>query len=487
MNPGITRALSALSLLLFVVVAGPGEAGESPQGESVRAALRRACQFYHDQCGKHGGYVWRYSRDLRLSEGEGEAGPDTVWVQPPGTPAIGMAFLEAYDATGEQPYLDWGREAAQALVRGQLQSGGWYYRIEFDPAERASWGYRDNSAFRPSSRRKNSTNITTLDDDTTTAALRLLIRVDQRLDQSDAAIHESAQFALKTLLSAQYPSGGWYQNWDRPPQEKSASEFPVVRASYPPDWSRKWLNDWPGRYYTNDNVTGNIITTLLEAWEVYGDTGYRDAAMKTGDFLLLAQMPEPQPAWAQQYDDQMQPCWDRKFEPPAISGHESQEVIQALLLLATKTGEAKYLEPIPRAMAYLQRSTLPDGRLARFYELMTNRPLYFTKDYQLTYDSRDAPTHYGFVFDSELDALEAEYRSVQQAVSGRGPKRATGDSVRPQDRDVQAILRALDDRGAWVDAGNMKGFGKASREGVIQSETFVRNVSILCRSLEASN
>jgi hypothetical protein len=52
---------------------------------------------------------------------------------------------------------------------------------------------------------------------------------------------------------------------------------------------------------------------------------------------------------------------------------------------------------------------------------------------------------------------------------------------------VQAILRALDDRGAWVDAGNMKGFGKASREGVIQSETFVRNVSILCRSLEASN
>jgi hypothetical protein len=54
------------------------------------------------------------------------------------------------------------------------------------------------------------------------------------------------------------------------------------------------------------------------------------------------------------------------------------------------------LEPVPRAIAYLKRSRLPDGRLARFYELRTNRPLYFTKDYKLTFSDADVPTHYAF-------------------------------------------------------------------------------------------
>ena len=47
--------------------------------------------------------------------------------------------------------------------------------------------------------------------------------------------------------------------------------------------------------------------------------GVMQAAERAGGFSLLAQMPEPQPAWAQQYDARMQPAWARKFEPPAIS------------------------------------------------------------------------------------------------------------------------------------------------------------------------
>ena len=38
-------------------------------------------------------------------------------------------------------------------------------------------------------------------------------------------------------------------------------------------------------------------------------------AERAGDFILAAQMPEPQPAWAQQYDAAMHPAWARKFEP----------------------------------------------------------------------------------------------------------------------------------------------------------------------------
>ena len=48
------------------------------------------------------------------------------------------------------------------------------------------------------------------------------------------------------------------------------------------------------------------------------------AAKRGGDFLLLAQMPEPQPAWCQQYHPDMHPVWARKFEPPAIACSESE-------------------------------------------------------------------------------------------------------------------------------------------------------------------
>ncbi len=342
-----SRSVALLTLGLVAICHLPPVSGADIERTEVAATLRRAVLFFHDHCAKQGGYVWRYSRDLQLSEGEAETGPETIWVQPPGTPAVGLALIEAFDVTGDRRYLEFAREAAHALVRGQLQSGGWFYSTHFDPAERLKWGYRDNMAFRTSQRRKNSTNITTLDDDTTPGALRFLIAIDKRLKFEDAAIHEAAQFALEALLKAQYPNGGWYQNWDRYPQSPDESEYPVLKATYPTDWSRKWLNDWPGRYYTNDNVTGMMIATMLVAWETYDDERFLRAAKRTGDFLLLAQMPDPQPAWAQQYDPSMHPCWDRKMEPPAISSHESQEVMQALLMLTSRTGDRRYLEPIP--------------------------------------------------------------------------------------------------------------------------------------------
>ena len=469
-------------LLASGMLFAPGRASAEPDRDEVRAALRRAATFFVENCSKHGGYVWRYSRDLTLSEGEAETGPDTIWVQPPGTPSVGLALLDAYEATGDRYDLDAAARAARALVRGQMQSGGWHYAIHFDPAERVKWGYRDNKAFRPSRRRKNKTNITTLDDDTTPAAVRFLARIDRALDFNDAAIHESAGFALEALLKAQYPNGGWCQNWDNYPEPPGEAEFPILRASYPETWSRKWLNDWPGRYFTNDDVAGVMIDTMLAAWRVYGDERYLDSARRTGEFLLFAQMPEPQPAWAQQYDRRMHPCWDRKFEPPAVSSWESQAMIEALMRLYRATGETKFLDPIPRAVAYLRRSLLPDGRLARFYELETNRPLYFTRDYELTYDAADVPTHYGFVMPSRLDPIEAEYDALRRA--GPAAPRPGSPSRDELAAEAAAALDAMDPRGAWIDARGMRGFGKASPEGVYESETFIRNVGILARYLE---
>ncbi len=50
----------------------------------------------------------RYFRgQVTRREGEGTASPTTIWVQPPGTPSVGMAFLRACeDARGTQVVQD---------------------------------------------------------------------------------------------------------------------------------------------------------------------------------------------------------------------------------------------------------------------------------------------------------------------------------------------------------------------------------------------
>jgi hypothetical protein len=470
---------------IFIIALAPclGLAGEPITRQEAARALRKAVEFFHSEVSCQGGYLWRYSGDLALREGEGKASRTMVWVQPPGTPTVGQACLEAYESTGDGFYLSVARDAAYALVRGQLRSGGWFYHIEFDPEKRLSYGYRDIPEQR-GQRQK-----TTLDDDTTQSAVRFLMHVDRVLQFKDAKVHEASDYALKSMIAAQYPNGAWYQWWDSYPSPASAVEYPVLNASYPKSWSRKWLNDWTGRYFINDNLAADMIATMLEAYEIYNDEKYLACALRAGDFLLLAQMPDPQPAWAQQYDPNMHPVWDRKFEPPAISGLESQAVCDALMLLYTKTGKKKYLEPIPRALEYLRSSQLSEGKLARFYELQTNRPLYFTKDYKLTYDGGDVPTHYSFVVDSRLNQIEARYRDLLAAdpekLKAEKPQK-TGSLTPALIAQTKRVIAGMDNRGAWVERGSLRAHKVKPESGVIDSRTYVNNVGTLCRFLSAA-
>ncbi|MBW3595821.1 MAG: hypothetical protein KY475_00945 [Planctomycetes bacterium] len=313
-------------------------------------------RFFDESVSIEGAYLWRYSADLAHREGEGEASRTTAWVQPPGTPSVGMAILDVYRWTGDSEYLDAARRTAQALVRGQLMSGGWDYRIEFDPKDRRRYAYRVDHPHGDASGLRNTT---TLDDDTTQSALRFLMQVDQALEFRDEAIHEAARYALDRLLAAQYPGGAWPQRFEAP---SDPAKHPVVKANYPASWPREYPGaDYRGYYTLNDNTLADMIATMFEAWDVYGDDRYRAAAEKGGDFLILAQMPDPQPAWAQQYNARMQPAWARKFEPASITGGESQGALAILLDLYRRTGEERFLTPIPRAVAYLKDSQLPKG------------------------------------------------------------------------------------------------------------------------------
>jgi hypothetical protein len=477
-------------------------AGSAPTRQEVEQALHKAITFFHKEASSHGGYVWKYSADLQYRMGEGVATRDMMWTQPPGTPAVGEAFLEAYRTTGNKQYLDAATDAARALVKGQLQSGGWYYHVEFDPAKRGKFSYRDQpkvnvpdpdagyvGGWEVWRMRKYQGNMSLMDDDVTQSSLRLLMQVDEALKFEDKAIHEAVEYGLKAVANVQYANGAWSHNYDRfevrPPD---ASHYPVKQASYPKTWSRKWTKDFAGCYYLNDRVTPNGVKAFLLAHQIYKKQEYLDVAEKGGGFFLLAQLPEPQPAWAQQYDRNMQPVWDRKFEPPAITGLESQDVLETLLVLYQHTGNKKYLEPVPKALAYLRKSLLPDGKVARFYELQTNKPLFFDGKYQLTSDSSQSPDHYGFLFESRLDQIEKEYQRLAALPADRltPPPPPNREELTGK---VKQILKQMDARGTWLEPGfvrDLQGRKVPSPQGIIQAQTFVDNVHIMCLYLQAT-
>lgn len=455
---------------LFSAGGLPAWSAEPGLRDEALRALKSGATFYRERVARHGGYVYYSSADLSERWGEGRVGADTIVVQPPGTPTVGMTYLTAYEATGDRYYLDAAREAAEALVYGQLQSGGWTQVIHFGPAERLG-KYRHG--------RGGNWNASSLDDGQTQAALRLLMRADRALGFEHAAIHEATTYGLDALLKAQFPNGAFPQVWTGP-----VAPHPILKAKYPDyDWKTEGRvkNYWD--YYTlNDNLAGTVAETLILAHQIYKDEKYKESLERLGDFLILAQMPEPQPGWCQQYSYEMVPIWARKFEPPAVTGWESQDVMETLIGIAQYTGQRNYLEPIPRALDYYQKCLLPDGRIARYYELKSNRPLYMDGNYRLTYDDSAAPEHYGWKQPARFQKIERKYRAAL-AGAEREPSRPAGNL----EDDVRRILRDQDDAGRWVTTyagerlvGQPK-FRPAFR--YISSEVFSRNVTTLSEYL----
>lgn len=480
----VKRSVLALVAIL-VVMCGPDSAA-AQDADQVREAMHRAVQFFRSQASTQGGYVFQWSEDLSKREGEGKVGESTVWIEPPGTPAVGLAFLDAYRTCHDPLLLEAAKETAGALVRGQLESGGWDNLIELDPQQRVKFAYRADPPRDDASSQAGRRNVTTFDDDKSQSAARFLMQLDQELQFQDPVIHETVTYALNCFVKAQYPNGAWPQRYSEYPLP---NQHAPLQASIDSLWPRIFPGkNYAGFYTLNDNTMSDMIVTMLDAWDIYQDRRYLDAAIHGGEFFLRAQLPEPQPGWAQQYDRQMHPAWARKFEPPAVSGGESQGVMSTLILLYRRTANvspdaSKFLDPLPRALAYYRRSLLDDGRLARFYELDTNRPLYFTKQYELTYSPDDMPTHYGFIVSSRLDQIDKELNRVRSLPADQlwEPK-----SLRPSRRSdglnerVVALIEDLDTRGAWVEPGRLQYHGdEDTTDRVIRSATFIKNVKLL--------
>ncbi|QDS87254.1 Pectic acid lyase [Rosistilla ulvae] len=470
----------------IAIVAAPiprGYGDEPPTREEAVEAMHRAVAFFRDQASAGGGYVFRWSEDLSLREGEGKVGDSTAWIEPPATPAVGLAYLNAYRLTDDPILLDAARQTVAALIQGQMVSGGWGEKIEFAPRDRARYAYRVDS--KDVGKRRNTS---TLDDNKTQSSLRFLMQLDSALEFRDAKLHEAARFGLDRVLDAQYRNGAWPQRFDGP---NNQAEVPIVQASYPSQSPKTYPKQKYDSFYTlNDNTHCDVIATMWEAWDTYQDPRYKEAAVRGGDFLLLAQMPEPQPGWAQQYDYQMHPVWARKFEPPSISGGESQRAMQMLLHLFRRTGDKRYLQAVRTALPYFNRSLREDGRLPRFLELQTNRPLYLTRDYAVTYNDNDLPTHYSFVVKARLDSIEKELNRLESLPPDQLWPPGKRKSPKMSDALAKAAsqrIDSLDQRGAWVEKGKLKTHAQTPGGRIISSATFIKNLNVLAEYVAAAN
>ncbi len=426
--------------------------GNADAEPAARRSLRHATEFLRSISTKSG-YAGIYSKDLTDRFGEAtyeEAAKTEIWVQPPGTPSVGQAFLRAYRVTGEKRYLDAAREAGLALAWGQRKEGGWDHRVDV--------GHLDPAAARPARR----SGACTFDDDITQSALRFLMALDREVDAP--WLTGSVDLGRAVLREAQFDNGAWPQ-W-----------YPL-RGGY------------HDHYTFNDGAINDCIATLLKAHERYGHAEDLAAAKKGGRFIIASQLDPPQAGWAQQYDHDMRPAAARDFEPAGVCSAVTARNIRTLIELHLATGDESYLEPIPAAIDWLKRSKLDGGKWARLYEVGTNKPIYGdrTREQSVLYDydavSEKERSSYGWRGSFGIPGAIDRYREVRKrgrdAILADRDDEPSAETLRRRAErlspEVARIVEAQDEKGRWV-----------GDDGRLHMGTFVRNINRLCAFLSAA-
>lgn len=452
------------SVLFIALLCSAAVAGPQPTVVEARSALERAGGYFHDHLGVAGTYVWKYSLDGKKRVGEGGAVPSSLgWVEPPGTPAVGAAFLRIFEVTGDKRWLQFAHDVATALVSTQLESGGWFYAIETDPQKATNWCYRALKVSRKAChdiKDNPRRNETVLDDNNTQSVLNFLMWFDRESDNSDASVKLCIDKALRRLMRVQYRNGAFPAFFSG--AAPGADVETAARASIPASWSHEWQKpDHPPYFIVNDNLPRDMGRLFLNAYRTYGDPAYLSTAQKVGDFLLAAQLPAPQQGWAQAYDWSMQPVWGRKFEPPAVVSRETAGNIDYLIELNQQNKDTRLLDAAVSAAIWLKAARLPGGRWARFYELNTNRPLYIDNSGAVTFDDKNLLDHYGMKTGAEIEPVFARLDLAKRGltVSHQGFWTSAADELSPTELSskVRQLIDSQDAQGRWAEGRFIEG------------------------------
>lgn len=243
---------------------------------------------------------------------------------------------------------------------------------------------------------------TTFDNSTTYTHIACLSKIyeESKIEKyKDACVK-----GLNFILAAQFKNGGWPQY------------FPL-------------RNDY-SRYVTyNDDAMTGVMELLKDIADRKKDYAYvegklferlKTAYEKGLQCILKTQIKDngKLTAWCQQYDENLEPAWARKFEPPSICNGESCEILK--LLMSIKHPDAQIKTSISSAVEWFRESRIYGIRVktieatpvqfpfrkshtdrvvvtdstappiwTRYYELKTHRPLFCNRDSKVVYSLAD--------------------------------------------------------------------------------------------------
>ena len=142
-------------------------------------------------------------------------------------------------------------------------------------------------------------------------------------------------------------------------------------------------------------------------------------------------------------------------------------------------------------MRWFRRSAIATGKWARFYELQTNRPLYFTKEYQLTYQDNDMPTHYSFQSSYGVESMIRYYEAVRKQgsdgwLAAQTPKTLTAAQrtarAESMEKQVRTVNVAQDAQGRWITRGKLETRGMTFGDRM-ETRTFIAHIGVLSKYL----
>lgn len=381
------------------------DTGDNELRRETLRTMKRAARFMRERGAYRGGYVWSYASDFSRRWGEMEAYPSMIWIQPPGTATVGHLYLDCFHATRDEFYYQAAMDVAEGLIAAQHPAGGWNYHHDFAGEESARRWYETigKNGWRLEEFHHYYGNAT-FDDAGTSEASQFLLRM--YLERRSSRLRAPLERAIQFVLDSQYENGGWPQR------------FPRVEGEA----------DYIRDVTFNDDVAGENIKFLLMVHQTLDDERALPAIRRAMEVFLATQQPAPQAGWGLQHNPQtLVPVGARSYEPEALTTHTTANNIAQLMNFYEWTGDRRFIERVPEALAWLDSVRLRDDQVQiagrhypTFIEIGSNRARINHRrgsnvvngEYYWDYDIAKPITHYSQWRNLDVGALRARYERL---------------------------------------------------------------------------